>query len=84
MASTPVVLIRPILLRDPNEEGRTSTTLELFFDLVFVVTISTIASQWHHAVTAGHLGHGVISFVEMMFGVWWAWMGFTWLQDLRR
>ena len=81
MASTPVVLIRPILLRDPNEEGRTSTTLELFFDLVFVVTISSIAQQWHHAVISGNLEHGVISFVEMMFGVWWAWMGFTWFAN---
>jgi low temperature requirement protein LtrA len=81
MPSSPVVLIRPILLRDPDEEGRTSTTLELFFDLVFVVTISAIAQQWHHAVTVGHLLHGIISFVEMMFGVWWAWMGFTWFAN---
>ncbi|MEZ0115247.1 low temperature requirement protein LtrA [Catenulispora sp. EB89] len=81
MPSTPVAIIRPIRLRDPNEEGRTSTTLELFFDLVFVVTISAIAQQWHHAVTTGHLEHGAISFVEMMFGVWWAWMGFTWFAN---
>jgi len=76
-----MVIIRPVLLRDPNEEGRTSTNLELFFDLVFVVTISAIAQQWHHAVTTGHLLHGIISFVEMMFGVWWAWMGFTWFAN---
>jgi low temperature requirement protein LtrA len=81
MASSPTALIRPVLLRDPGEEGRTSTNLELFFDLVFVVTISAIAQQWHHAVTSGHLAHGVISFVEMMFGVWWAWMGFTWFAN---
>ncbi|WP_370367765.1 low temperature requirement protein A [Catenulispora sp. GP43] len=81
MPSTPTVLIRPILLRDPHEEGRTSTTLELFFDLVFVVTISAIAQEWHHAVITGHLLHGVISLVEMVFGVWWAWMGFTWFAN---
>jgi low temperature requirement protein LtrA len=81
MPSSPFVLIRPVLLRDPHEEGRTSTNLELFFDLVFVVTISAIAQQWHHAVTGGDLAHGVISFVEMMFGVWWAWMGFTWFAN---
>ena len=81
MPSSPVALIRPALLRDPNEQGRTSTTLELFFDLVFVVTISAIAQQWHHAVTSGHLAHGVISLFEMVFGVWWAWMGFTWFAN---
>ena len=81
MPSSPTILIRPILLRDHNEEGRTSTTLELFFDLVFVVTISAIAQQWHHAVISGQLLHGVISLVEMVFGVWWAWMGFTWFAN---
>lgn len=81
MPSSPINLIRPILLRDPTEEGRTSTTLELFFDLVFVVTISAIATEWHHAVIGGHLLHGVVSLVEMVFGVWWAWMGFTWFAN---
>ncbi|GAA2049390.1 low temperature requirement protein A [Catenulispora yoronensis] len=81
MPSSPVDLIRPILLRDPTEEGRTSTTLELFFDLVFVVTISAIAQQWHHTVLGGHLQAGAISLVEMVFGVWWAWMGFTWFAN---
>jgi low temperature requirement protein LtrA len=81
MPSSPINLIRPILLRDPTEEGRASTTLELFFDLVFVVTISAIATQWHHAVIAGHLEHAVVSLVEMVFGVWWAWMGFTWFAN---
>ncbi|GAA1972427.1 low temperature requirement protein A [Catenulispora subtropica] len=81
MPSSPIALIRPILLRDPHEEGRTATTLELFFDLVFVVTISAIATEWHHAVIGGHLEHGVVSLVEMVFGVWWAWMGFTWFAN---
>jgi low temperature requirement protein LtrA len=81
MPSSPIDLIRPILLRDPTEEGRTSTTLELFFDLVFVVTISAIATQWHHALSGGHLRHGLVSLVEMVFGVWWAWMGFTWFAN---
>ncbi|MBW8803768.1 MAG: low temperature requirement protein A [Catenulisporales bacterium] len=81
MPTSPLSLIRPMLLRDPVEEGRTSTTLELFFDLVFVVTISAIAQQWHHAVISGHLEHGVVSLAEMVFGVWWAWMGFTWFAN---
>src|SRR4051794_29898587 len=81
MPTSPMPLIRPMLLRDPVEEGRTATTLELFFDLVFVVTISAIAQQWHHAVVSGHLEHGVVSLVEMVFGVWWAWMGFTWFAN---
>ena len=35
----------PMQPRDPNEPGRTATTLELFFDLVFVVAVSIAASS---------------------------------------
>jgi low temperature requirement protein LtrA len=69
------------MLRDPSEEGRTATNLELFFDLVFVVTISVIAGQWHHAITGGHLTVGPASLAVTMFAVWWAWMGFTWFAN---
>ena len=31
--------------RDPGEEGRAASTLELFFDLVFVIAVSIAASQ---------------------------------------
>jgi low temperature requirement protein LtrA len=74
-------LIRQMTLRDPEEAGRTSTTLELFFDLVFVVAISAVAAQWHHSLTTGHWSAGLIRFVEMMFATWWAWMGFTWFAN---
>ncbi|MFJ8888760.1 low temperature requirement protein A [Streptomyces sp. NPDC102402] len=68
-------------LRDPSEEGRTATYLELFFDLVFVVTISAIASQWHHAIAGGDVASGLVSLAVVMFAVWWAWMGFTWFAN---
>ncbi|BCY10151.1 low temperature requirement protein A [Actinoplanes sp. L3-i22] len=64
--------------RDPAEPGRTATPLELFFDLVFVVAVSIAAVQLHHALTEGHVGHGVISYALVFFGIWWAWMNFTW------
>jgi low temperature requirement protein LtrA len=64
--------------RDPDEPGRTATPLELFFDLVFVVAVSIAAVQLHHALTEKHIVHGVLSFAQVFFGVWWAWMNFTW------
>lgn len=70
-----------MLMRDPGEENRTSTSLELFFDLVFVVTVSATAQQWHQAISAGHTGTGLLRFVQVMFAVWWAWMGFTWFAN---
>src|SRR5882672_5209279 len=79
--TTAAALIRPMLKRDPDEENRTSTNLELFFDLVFVVTVSATANEWHRAISIGNLAQGVMSFVEVMFAVWWAWMGFTWFAN---
>ncbi|MBL3261703.1 low temperature requirement protein A, partial [Klebsiella pneumoniae] len=47
-------------LRDPAEPGRTASTLELFFDLVFVVAVSIAAVQLHHALTENHIVDGVV------------------------
>lgn len=65
-------------LRDPAEPGRTASTLELFFDLVFVVAVSIAAVQLHHALTENHIVDGVVSYAFIFFAIWWAWMNFTW------
>ncbi|WP_460798593.1 low temperature requirement protein A [Microbacterium sp. GXF0217] len=64
--------------RDAHEPHRTASTLELFFDLVFVVAISVASAQLHHALSAGHFVHGITSFAMVFFAIWWAWMNFTW------
>lgn len=64
--------------RDPHETGRAASSLELFFDLVFVVAVSVAAVELHHALTEGHVVEGIRSFVLVFFAVWWAWMNFTW------
>jgi len=68
----------PMRPRDPGEEGRSASMLELFFDLVFVVAVSIAAVQLHHALTEGHVLDGIISYGIVFFGIWWAWMNFTW------
>jgi low temperature requirement protein LtrA len=67
-------LRRPQVLRDPNEEHRTSTWLELFFDLCFVVAVAALARGLHDDPTFG----GALRFAGFFVPVWWAWMGFTW------
>jgi len=64
--------------RDPHERGRTASTLELFFDLVFVVAVSVASSQVHHALTDAHILDGLAVYAVVFFGIWWAWMNFTW------
>ncbi|MCA1716206.1 MAG: low temperature requirement protein A [Actinobacteria bacterium] len=62
------------MLRDPAEEHRTATWLELFFDLCFVVAVAALARGLHDDPTLG----GVLRFAGLFVPVWWAWMGFTW------
>ncbi|WP_313565389.1 low temperature requirement protein A, partial [Mobilicoccus sp.] len=56
-SSTRLVRMTP---RDPHEPGRTASTLELFFDLVFVVAVSTASAELHHALAEGHVRDGLI------------------------
>ncbi|MGY3127804.1 low temperature requirement protein LtrA [Agrococcus sp. UYP33] len=64
--------------RDPEEPGRAATPLELFFDLVFVVAVSIAAVNLHHALSEGHIVEGLLVYAVIFFGIWWAWMNFTW------
>lgn len=70
--------LQPVLPRDPNEPGRAASSLELFFDLVFVVAVSVASVQLHHSLTEGHVLTGVLHYAIAFFGIWWAWMNFTW------
>nr|WP_243231850.1 low temperature requirement protein A [Microbacterium sp. CIAB417] len=67
-----------MLPRDPHQPHRTASTLELFFDLVFVVAVSIASAQLHHALSAGEFVHGLVSYAMIFFAIWWAWMNFTW------
>ncbi|MGN9781196.1 low temperature requirement protein A [Nonomuraea sp. ZG12] len=68
----------PMAARDPHEPGRSASVLELFFDLVFVVAVSIASVQLHHALTEGHVLDGLVTYGLVFFGIWWAWMNFTW------
>ena len=67
--------------RDPGEEHRASTPLELLFDLTFVVSVSQAAIQLHHALAEGHIGAGLAGYASVFFAIWWAWMNFTWFAS---
>ncbi len=67
--------------RDPHERHRVATPLELLFDLTFVVGFGTAASEFAHALTGGHIGAGLISFVFAVFAICWAWINFTWFAS---
>jgi low temperature requirement protein LtrA len=72
---------RPMGSRNSSEEHRASTPLELLYDLCFVVAVSRASSLLHHAISHGDAGHAVVSYVLVFFGIWWAWMNFTWFAS---
>ncbi len=67
--------------RDPEEAHRASTPLELFFDLTFVVAVAQAASGLHHGLVDGHGAESLGGFLLVFFGIWWAWMNFTWFAS---
>ena len=67
--------------RDIHEAHRVSTPLELLFDLTFVVAIALAAAQLHHSLAEHHVGQALAQFAVGFFGIWWAWMNFTWFAS---
>lgn len=70
-----------MIARDPTEEGRSSTPLEAFFDLCFVVPVAAAAAGLHEKIAAGSIGVGVLDYALVFFGIWWAWMNFSWFAS---
>ncbi|MCZ7423043.1 low temperature requirement protein A [Verrucosispora sp. WMMA2121] len=72
---------RPMRPRRRDEPHRAATPLELFFDLSFVVAVTQAAGGLHDALVAGRIGHAVVSYLMVFFGIWWAWMNVTWFAS---
>lgn len=56
--------MRPL---DPAQPHRAASTLDLFFDLVFVVAVSITSAQLHHALSHGDVAHGLTSYAMLFF-----------------
>jgi low temperature requirement protein LtrA len=67
--------------RDPDEEHRAATPLELLYDLTFVVAFGVAADQFAHLLAAGHLASGLTGFSFAVFGICWAWINFSWFAS---
>ena len=76
-----VRLLTTMSARDPDEEHRVSTPLELFFDLTFVVAVAQVSSTMHHLLVDGHARDALFAYPMVFFAIWWAWMNFTWFSS---
>lgn len=70
----------PLTGRDPDEQHRAATPLELFFDLAFVVAVAAAAAELHHELSAGHLG-ALSTYAMIFFAIWWAWVNYSWFAS---
>jgi low temperature requirement protein LtrA len=86
MSSSPPALragriVTRMAARDRDEAHRTATSLELFFDLCFVVAVAQAGAGLVHAFAENHPGTGVTGYLCVFFGIWWAWMNFSWFAS---
>ena len=61
----------------PQAEAGRVTTLELFFDLVFVFTITQLTTVLVHAPN----GRGLAQVAIMLGVIWWMYGGYAWLTN---
>jgi low temperature requirement protein LtrA len=57
-----------------SPENQNVTFVELFFDLVFVFSVTQVVGLLHHELNWQAVGQAVLVF----WLVWWAWTQFTW------
>ncbi|POX65310.1 hypothetical protein C3492_01545 [Streptomyces sp. Ru62] len=73
--------LRRLTARGRDEAHRVASSLELFFDLCFVVAVAQAGVQLVHAVAAGHASDGILTYAMLFFAIWWAWMNFSWFAS---
>ena len=85
MAQTPVGIRshrrRNFAGRDPNEEHRSATPLELLYDLTFVVAFGIAANELAHYLADGEIWTAIVGFAIAAFAVAWAWINYSWFAS---
>lgn len=73
--------IRPMRGRDPRERGRTTTPLELLYDLVYVVAFAAASDQLAEQLGKGDVWPAIGAYLFAVWAVSWAWLNFTWFAS---
>lgn len=73
--------VRRMSGRDPDEEHRAATPLELLFDLTFVIAFGIAANEFAHMLAENHVAAGILAFSFATFAVCWAWINFSWFAS---
>lgn len=73
--------LRRMVGRDPDQDGRSASPLELLFDLAFVVSFGQASEAGAELIAHGHVGAGVSGFVFSAVAICWAWINFAWFAS---
>lgn len=73
--------LRRMTGRDPRERGRAASTLELLFDLAFVVAFALAGGQLAHFIAEGHTALGIVGYAFVLFATCWAWINYAWFAS---
>jgi low temperature requirement protein LtrA len=73
--------VRQMAGRDPHEENRVATPLELLFDLTFATCFSFAASQFATEIAEGRFAAASLGFGFASFAICWAWINFSWFSS---
>jgi low temperature requirement protein LtrA len=66
-----------LLTAETTREGDRATTLELFFDLIYVFAFTQVSAL----MSAGHDGIAVLQGLVVLALIWWSWTSYTWLAN---
>jgi low temperature requirement protein LtrA len=67
--------------RDPDEEHRAATPLELLFDLCFVIAVAQASILLHEGLAHGDGVRAILGYLFVFFAIWWPWMNFSWFAS---
>lgn len=66
-----------LLTAETSREGDRVTTLELFFDLVYVFAFTQVTQLMAH----GHSAESVLQGLAVLALIWWSWTSYAWLTN---
>lgn len=66
-----------LLSAETSREGDRATTLELFFDLIYVFAFTQVSAL----MSNGHDGIAVLQGLVILALIWWSWTSYTWLAN---
>ncbi|WP_285115086.1 low temperature requirement protein A [Leifsonia sp. fls2-241-R2A-40a] len=73
--------VRPMRGRDPKERGRTTTPLELLYDLTYVVAFAAASDMLAEQLSHGDIWPALGAYIFAVWAVSWAWLNFTWFTS---